>query len=91
MFTIKIRSKGVITLPAQLRRKYNWTKGQEFTLLDMGAGIILIQPGRSQVTETANRVAATLHQANVTLEDFLQTLDEERKRYFQENYGNLNG
>ncbi len=43
------------------------------------------------MTETANKVIATLRQANVTLEDFLQMLDEERKHYFQENYGNFNG
>ena len=36
--TIQIRSKGSITLPIELRRKYRLNEGDAFTLIDMGEG-----------------------------------------------------
>lgn len=91
MTTIKVRSKGVITLPVKFRRKYGWQAGKTLTVLDLGKGTILLKSGPSQVTEAANQVAAKLREANISLDDMLETLDKERKQYFQERYGNLNG
>jgi AbrB family looped-hinge helix DNA binding protein len=91
MYKIKILSQGKITLPAKLRKKYNWGTGKNFTLVDLDEGSILLVPKISKVTEHANKIAKLCKETNVTLEDLLETLEEERKILYQERYGNPNG
>jgi AbrB family looped-hinge helix DNA binding protein len=86
MTTLQIRSKGTITLPASLRKKYKLEEGEVLTLIDLGEGTILLKPMVSQVNKLSNRIAKRLKEENITLDDLLQTLDEERKIYYQENY-----
>jgi len=86
MTTLQIRSKGTITLPANLRKKYKLEDGEVFQLIDVGDGSFFLVPKESKVMKTADRVARKLKEDNVTLDDLLQTLDEERKRYYQEHY-----
>ena len=40
----------------------------------------------SQVNKLSNQIAKRLKEENVSLDDLLQALDEERKIYYQENY-----
>jgi len=47
--TVQIRRKGLITLPAELRRQYNLTEGDALTLVDLGDGSFLLTPRVSQV------------------------------------------
>ncbi len=86
MSTIQIRSKGTITLPAEMRRKYNWEEGEILTAIDMGNGTIMIMSKPSQVMRSADKVAKLVKDANVSLDELLETLDEERKNYYQEHY-----
>lgn len=86
MTTLQIRSKGTITLPASLRKKYKLEDGEVFRLIDVGDGSFFLVPKESKVMKSADEVARILKEDNVTLEDLLQTLDEERKRYYQEHY-----
>jgi bifunctional DNA-binding transcriptional regulator/antitoxin component of YhaV-PrlF toxin-antitoxin module len=84
--TIQVRKKGSITLPMDLRAKYNVDEGDIFTLIDLGDGSFLLTPRISQVNRLGDRVAEILNAENVTLDDLLSTLDEERERYYQERY-----
>ena len=84
--TIQIRGKGNITLPANLRKKYKLEEGEVLTIIDLGEGTLLIKPMVSQVNKLSNQIAKRLREQNVTLDDLLQSLDEERKIYYQENY-----
>lgn len=86
MTTLQIRSKGTITLPASLRKKYKLEDGEVFRLIDVGDGSFFLVPKESKVMKSADEVARILKEDNVTLDDLLQTLDEERKRYYQEHY-----
>lgn len=86
MTTIQIRSKGTITLPASLRKKYKLDEGEVLTLIDLGEGTILLKPRVSQVDKLSRRIAKRLKEENVSLDDLLTALDEERKIYYQENY-----
>jgi len=84
--TVQIRGKGNITLPASLRKKYHLEEGEFFNLIDIGDGSFFLVPKESKVMKTADKVAKKVKEANVTLEDLLETLDEERKRYYKEHY-----
>jgi len=82
--TIQIRSKGVITLPKDLRRQYRLNEGDILTLVDLGDGFFLLTPPHLPTARLADEVGQVLGEAGVTLDDLLQTLDEERERYYQE-------
>ena len=84
--TIQVRKKGTITLPVDLRAKYGVDEGAVFTLIDLGDGSFLLTPRISQVNRLGDRVAELLDAENVSLDDLLNTLDEERERYYQERY-----
>jgi len=86
MPTLQIRSKGTITLPASLRKKYKLDEGEVLTLIDLGEGTILLKPRVSQVDKLSRRIAKRLKEENVSLDDLLTALDEERKIYYRENY-----
>lgn len=49
MTTLQIRSKGTITLPASLRKKYKLEAGKVLTVIDLGEGSILLKPKVSQI------------------------------------------
>lgn len=84
--TLQIRKKGVITLPMELRRQYNLEEGDLLTLVDLGEGVFILVPQVSQVAALGDRVARTLTEEDVSLDDMLLALDEERERYYQEHY-----
>ena len=84
--TIQIRNKGVITLPVELRRQYGLSEGDVLTLLDLGDGSFVITPRLLQINRLGDQVGQALAEAGVTVDDLIQTLDEERESYYRENY-----
>ena len=84
--TIQIRKKGSLTLPAELREKYDLDEGDVFTLIDLGEGSFLLTPRLSQVNRLGDRVAEILKEEGVSQEELLNALDEERQRYYREHY-----
>ena len=87
MPTLQIRSKGTITLPASLRKKYKLDEGKVLTMIDLGEGTILLKPGVSPVDKLSRRIAKRLKEENVSLEDLLVVLGQEHQKYYQEKYG----
>jgi len=87
MPTLQIRSKGTITLPASLRKKYKLEEGEVLTIIDLGEGTLLLKPKALQIDKLSKRAARTLKDDNVALDDIFKTLDEEHKKYYEEKYG----
>jgi bifunctional DNA-binding transcriptional regulator/antitoxin component of YhaV-PrlF toxin-antitoxin module len=83
---IQIRSKGGLTLPMELRRKYGLNEGDVYTLIDLGEGVFMLTPQISALARLGDRISDLLAEQDVPVEDVLQALDEERKRYYQERY-----
>jgi bifunctional DNA-binding transcriptional regulator/antitoxin component of YhaV-PrlF toxin-antitoxin module len=81
-----MRGKGSITFPAKLRSKYKLQEGEVFTIIDLGGGSFLLKPKVLEVDKLSMQIAKRLKEENVSLDDLLQALDEERKIYYQENY-----
>jgi bifunctional DNA-binding transcriptional regulator/antitoxin component of YhaV-PrlF toxin-antitoxin module len=84
--TIQIRKKGSLTLPIEIRNKYNLDEGDFFTLIDLGDGSFLLTPRISQVNRLGDRIADILKDDSISIDDLLNALDEERERYYRENY-----
>jgi bifunctional DNA-binding transcriptional regulator/antitoxin component of YhaV-PrlF toxin-antitoxin module len=83
---IQLRRKGILTLPVSLRRKYNLDENDVFTLEDLGNGSFLLIPKVSNVARLGDRVAEVMAEEEVSLEDMLEALDEERQDYYREHY-----
>jgi bifunctional DNA-binding transcriptional regulator/antitoxin component of YhaV-PrlF toxin-antitoxin module len=83
---IQIRSKGTVTLPIELRRKYGIDEGDVITLIDLGDGSFLLTPIVTQVDRLGERVARAMKEAGVSEDELLAALDEERERYYRERY-----
>jgi bifunctional DNA-binding transcriptional regulator/antitoxin component of YhaV-PrlF toxin-antitoxin module len=83
---IQLRRKGVLTLPVSLRRKYSLDENDVFTLEDLGDGSFLLIPQVSKVARLGDRVAEVMAEEDVTLQDMLEALDEERQDYYREHY-----
>jgi bifunctional DNA-binding transcriptional regulator/antitoxin component of YhaV-PrlF toxin-antitoxin module len=84
--TIQVRKRGVLTLPAELRQKYGIEEGDVFRLVDLD-GIFVITPMMSMVPELAREIERLRLEAGFSTEELLNSLREERGRYYQEKYG----
>jgi bifunctional DNA-binding transcriptional regulator/antitoxin component of YhaV-PrlF toxin-antitoxin module len=83
---IQIRSKGNLTLPMELRRKYDIDEGDIITLIDLGNGSFLLTPFVSQVDRLGNRVSKAMEEAGVSEDELLRALEEERENYYKGRY-----
>jgi bifunctional DNA-binding transcriptional regulator/antitoxin component of YhaV-PrlF toxin-antitoxin module len=83
---IQIRGKGTLTLPIELRRKYGLEEGDIITLIELGDGSFLLTPIITKVDRLGDRVARVMAEKEVSLNEIMETLDEERERYYQERY-----
>jgi bifunctional DNA-binding transcriptional regulator/antitoxin component of YhaV-PrlF toxin-antitoxin module len=86
MENIQIRTKGLITLPAKLRRQYKLNEGDVMTLVDLGDGCFMLMPKVSQVARLGDEIARIMKEKGISLDNMLQALEEERERYYQEHY-----
>ncbi len=84
--TIQIRGKGTLTLPIEMRRKYGLDEGDIITLIELGDGSFLLTPLITKVDRLGDRVARVLAEEEISLKEIMETLDEERERYYQERY-----
>ena len=84
--TIQIRGKGTLTLPVELRRKYGLDEGDIITLIDLGDGSFLLTPTLTRVDRLGDRVAQAMVEEEISMDEILDTLDEERERYYQDRY-----
>ena len=83
--TIQVRERGVVTLPAELREKYNIESGNIFHLVDLD-GIFVFVPMMPMVPELAREIEQIRLEAGLSIDDLLDDLRKQRERYNQEKY-----
>ena len=84
--TLQVGRKGTITLPRDLRRRYNVGEGDVFTVVDLGDGSLLLTPHVSQVARLGDQVTRILTSEGVAVDVLLDALDQEREAYYRERY-----
>ncbi len=84
--TIQVRERGVVTLPAELREKYNIENGKIFRLVDLD-GIFVFVPMIPMVPEPANEIERIRLEAGVSVDELLDDLRKQREQYNKEKYG----
>ncbi len=80
-FQVQVVRRGVITLPKELRNLNHIEEGDTLTLIDLGDGVVIMSPRRSQVDEIADKLAKDWHDSGESLESMLSTLREVRAKY----------
>ena len=84
--TVQIRGKGTVTIPIEMRRKYGLDEGDIITLIELGDGSLLLTPIITNVDRLGDRVAQAMADEEISIDQILDTLDEERESYYQERY-----
>jgi bifunctional DNA-binding transcriptional regulator/antitoxin component of YhaV-PrlF toxin-antitoxin module len=84
--TIQVRQRGAITLPVELRQRYNIQPGDTFRLVDLD-GIFVLTPMAPLVPELAREIERARIEAGLSVEEMLQALREQREQYVAEKYG----
>jgi bifunctional DNA-binding transcriptional regulator/antitoxin component of YhaV-PrlF toxin-antitoxin module len=84
--TIQVRERGVVTLPAELREKYNIKNGKIFRLVDLD-GIFVFVPMVPMVPELANEIERLRLESGLSVDELLDDLRKQRERYNKEKYG----
>jgi bifunctional DNA-binding transcriptional regulator/antitoxin component of YhaV-PrlF toxin-antitoxin module len=85
--TIQVRERGVVTLPAELREKYNIENGKIFRLVDLD-GIFVFVPMMLMVPELAREIERIRLEAGLSIDELLDDLRKQRERYNKEKYDN---
>ncbi|MBM3188162.1 MAG: AbrB/MazE/SpoVT family DNA-binding domain-containing protein [Chloroflexi bacterium] len=78
--TIQVRQRGTLTLPAELREKYDIKRGDTYYLLDLD-GIFVLTPMVPLVPELAREIERLRLEAGLSTEELLGGLREQRERY----------
>ena len=84
--TIQVRERGIVTLPADLREKYNIENGKIFRLVDLD-GFFVFVPMVPMVPELANEIEQIRLETGLSVEELLDDLRQQRERYNKEKYG----
>lgn len=84
--TIQVRERGVVTLPAELREKYNIENGKIFRLVDLD-GIFVFVPMLPMVPELANEIERIRLEAGLSVDELMDDLRKQRERYNRKKYG----
>ena len=88
---IQLRSKGTFVLPKRLRQKYGFQPGDVFALVDLGEGAFVLTPQVSSLAALGDKVAGVMEEEGIALEEMLDSLEQERGRYYREHYVNVEG
>ena len=84
--TVQVREFGEITLPSELRQKYNIESGSIFNLVDLD-GVFAFVPMTPMIPELARDVEHLRLEAGLSMEELLKNLRAQREHYNKEIYG----
>lgn len=87
-YIVRLRERGQITLPAQLREELGVDEGDFLTIVKLDSYVVMT-PKRLMVSEVTGQLEQLLAEKGLTLDDLLKGLEDERIKLFEEQYGQL--
>jgi AbrB family looped-hinge helix DNA binding protein len=81
-----IRDRGQLTIPKEVREKGALYDGEAVTIIPIGDSI-LVTPKKLGLEEARRAIGKIMKNSGVTLDDLLEGLEVERKKLFEETYG----
>jgi len=86
MQSVKVGSRGQVTIPAALRRELRLSEETQRTILKIG-DMLVLTPHKLKGDILARKAVRAMKQSGLRLEDLLEDLDQQRARYNCEHYG----
>ncbi len=83
---VKIRERGQLTIPAELRNELGLTENDALNMIKVGDALILTQK-RLVGDALSQKMNKAMKKKGLTLDDLLRDLNGQRKRYTKEAYG----
>ena len=77
---IQVRNRGTITLPSELREKYNIDSGDIYRLIDLD-GIFVLTPMVPIVPELAREIEKSRREAGLEIDELIRGIREQREQY----------
>lgn len=77
---IRLRKRGIITLPVTIREKYGLEEGDPLTLIDLGEGVFL-SPRRSLLPKLAQEIERLREEDGVSTEELIAGLAEQLTKH----------
>ncbi len=84
---IQVRQRGRLTLPADVRSRYNIKEGDTYYFLDLD-GIFVLAPMVPLVPERAREIERLRLEAGLSTAELLEGLGEQRAKYWAEGQTN---
>ncbi len=84
--TVKIRKRGVMTLPKGLREKYQLGEGDVLHLVDVD-GVFVLTTMAPIAPQLAREIERMRNEAGLTIEELLSHLKKTREELTTERYG----
>jgi len=77
--TVQIRKKGALTLPMELRKRYQLEEGDPVTLVDLEEGIFL-SPKTSVLPKLVAQIETLREKNNISLTELIQGVRDLRNK-----------
>lgn len=84
--SVRIRDRGVLTLPKSLRDKYDLGEGDALYLVDAG-GAIVLTPMRPMVPSLSRKIEEMREETGLSAEELLEGLGKQRVALVRDRYG----
>lgn len=82
----EIKARGQLTIPKKIRETSHIDEGDVVSILPVGDSLI-ITPKRLELDEARRQLKKLLKASNLTIEELIEGLKEERDNLFKETYG----
>jgi len=82
----KVQEKGQVTIPVEIRRKWNLEKGDLVAFVETEHGVI-ISPREAVAMEALDRIGEVLRKQGISLEELVESGREIRGQLLEEEYG----
>ena len=81
----KVQEKGQVTIPVEIRKKWNLEKGDLVAFVETEQGV-MISPREVVAMEALDRVGEALKERGINLEELIESGREIRGRLLEEGY-----
>ena len=82
----KVQEKGQVTIPEEIRRKWNLEKGDLVAFVETEDGV-MISPQEAVAAEALDRIGEALKARGISLEEMIDGGREIRGQLLEEEYG----
>lgn len=86
MSIVKLRERGQLTIPSKYRKDLNLEENDALNVTKVG-DVLILTPKRMAGDKLTKKFEKAMKKKGISLDDLLDDLKEQRKKYNKETYG----